>query len=129
MVFKSYSNGGLGGGAVGGSGGRRDPVKFVSQIKDENLGMGEKVRISSSGFTALGALGWWRLMIRSLHSPITSPSARRWCTSRTRTAGTPLVPTATKKSRTPEALGDARSAINLILTLLIGNVSLSVFAS
>ncbi|KAI8818562.1 uncharacterized protein EV422DRAFT_537495 [Fimicolochytrium jonesii] len=41
--FQGYSNAGPG--AVSGpgqNGGRRDPMKFISQIKDENLGLGEK---------------------------------------------------------------------------------------
>lgn len=40
--FSSYSTGSMGGSA-GVGGGKKDPVKFVSQIKDENMGMNEKV--------------------------------------------------------------------------------------
>ncbi|KAJ3036022.1 Replication factor A protein 1 [Rhizophlyctis rosea] len=44
MQFNSYNNGGVGGSAGGAQGGagRRDPMKYVSQIKDEGLGMSEK---------------------------------------------------------------------------------------
>ncbi|KAJ3030886.1 Replication factor A protein 1 [Rhizophlyctis rosea] len=40
MLFNNYTNTAMSTGS--GSGGKRDPLKFVSQIKDENLGMGEK---------------------------------------------------------------------------------------
>lgn len=45
-TYQGYSNSGaIAGGAQ--NGGKRDPLKYISQIKDENLGLGEKVRRGS----------------------------------------------------------------------------------